>query len=1293
MAQALLAFAISYAISTAISAAFPAEGPRLKDLTVSASTYGNIIPEVWGTVRVGGNMIWSSGIIEHKAEVKAGPGAFYDKYTYSANFAMALCKGPVIGLIRIWANGKLIYDVSGQSKGINNGQYAHVFYNGDIDQMPDPVMQAAVGADSTPAYRGTTYIVFTEFLLTDFGNQIPMIAAEVFKGEDNGVPVVPFTTDGTTTYPQPYSNTQLTVDSIRQRVYMNDENHGLIVFDANTGIHITTTFPAVGTDPLTNDGIGGLIENPYDGTGQFTYVYDIADDGGILTSCGYNVNNVKIVKLDPYGYQMAGSVGHTYPFGTDFDVTLFKDIADGGPYLDSFLVPLPFFGTSSMQGSMFMTNGANGSCFCIYTDFMGLPATGVTPPPYPVNDKGGPFINIGDHTCTKIITADFNEGFIFFHSSGGVAGMSSDTLRIWCISQPVNIGLSWTYQTNLDILIENPDVGSSEFQPRACILDIMTGNLLLAYSNSAQAYVASYSRDTKSFVWVTPLTGGFPSLYQATGVLTNQLAWVGADDRLWLIDTTDGTWVNRDPDVNIYSDPNWLSNSDITFTNPGINGYALPTGTGNAMQYFDGLSGNLYGLAEGAGQFTALIRANAFGSQPALLSDIITDLMLSSGLEPDDFDVSAFITTTVNGYGYASTVDIKGIIAELSQIYLFDFYERDGILVGVMRGGDSSIETISYKALGSQSGGDDDKADYWKEQRLSEADLPASLTLKYLNLDEDYEENTAVSQRIFAPIPTMFSRQSDSVEANIVFDATEAKNRVNAMLYTQWAERTRHKTKLPLAYSYLDPSDLITVNLADGRSYFERIRETEFGADFSTNIETNGQDSGAYIFNLTGDGGDGQGQTLNPPVPAYPMIFNTPYLRDGDAGGDGKFSIFYDGTANLVPNDFNGAVMFESTDGNNYNTIQMFDKDVMWGITKGTIPGPLRGWYALDWDTKIIIYPAVDFFTLSSITDDELWLGTNMCVIGNEVLQFRDAVNNGDGSWTISNLLRGRRGTEWACDIHNLAEKFTFLDSATISAAQMTLDSGGKDFWFKAVGTGRDISTSIAVEITYEPRDLMPYAPVHLGAVWTSDGLDFTFVRRTRLGGNMVDGTGTVPLIETSEAYELDVYAEDGTTILRTLSVNFGGTPVDDPTIAYTAVQIDEDFDTPPATITFEVYQIGITGRGFGSKATVTITGTPSAVARYWGASVLTSLAESDILALSSDLASNYDKSVVYDCTGGKYPYFCFPETFGTPAAVTVNGLPFTAFDVSVVSVGGANYNVLRFSTIQFGSSISTVWG
>jgi hypothetical protein len=117
-----------------------------------------------------------------------------------------------------------------------------------------------------------------------------------------------------------------------------------------------------------------------------------------------------------------------------------------------------------------------------------------------------------------------------------------------------------------------------------------------------------------------------------------------------------------------------------------------------------------------------------------------------------------------------------------------------------------------------------------------------------------------------------------------------------------------------------------------------------------------------------------------------------------------------------------------------------------------------------------------------------------------------------------------------------------------------------------------------------------------------------------------------------------------------------------------------------------------------GTNTTSATTSITFAQKRYWGASALESLDDAGIIALGgSEFASNFDKSVSYDCTGGKYPYIAYPASFGPPSAVTVGGLAFSDFMVATQDFTNASgfvssYLVIRFFNLQTGAKISTVW-
>jgi len=243
------------------------------------------------------------------------------------------------------------------------------------------------------------------------------------------------------------------------------------------------------------------------------------------------------------------------------------------------------------------------------------------------------------------------------------------------------------------------------------------------------------------------------------------------------------------------------------------------------------------------------------------------------------------------------------------------------------------------------------------------------------------------------------------------------------------------------------------------------------------------------------------------------------------------------------------------------------------------------------------------------------------------------------------------------------------------------------------VGTGSDVASAKTIQITYQPRDLMPYAPVQLAAEWDAADLKVSFARRTRYGGNMQDGTGIVPLNEETEAYEMDVYDSTGDTVKRTIKLDLGANPVANPAITYAAIDIATDFPAAIHEITVAIYQLGKLGRGFGTKKTLPIKGTASPTSRFWGASASTTLTEEEVIDLGfQDIATDLNNTVTYDCTGGKYPYYAYPASFGTPAHVLVNSLPFSDFAVATETVGGVSYHVIRFNRLQHGAVIPVQW-
>lgn len=161
----------------------PRTGPRLKELSVTTSSYGQPLPRNFGRMRVAGTVIWSTDLIESSRKEGGGKGQpSVRTYSYSASFAVALSSTPISRVGRIWADGQLLRGASGDLK--SEGEMRTYLGTGDAEV--DPLIAADKGM-STPAFRDCAYVVFEDLQLADFGNRIPALTFEIFADDDASV--------------------------------------------------------------------------------------------------------------------------------------------------------------------------------------------------------------------------------------------------------------------------------------------------------------------------------------------------------------------------------------------------------------------------------------------------------------------------------------------------------------------------------------------------------------------------------------------------------------------------------------------------------------------------------------------------------------------------------------------------------------------------------------------------------------------------------------------------------------------------------------------------------------------------------------------------------------------------------------------------------------------------------------------------------------------------------------------------------------------------------------------------
>ena len=159
-------------------------GPVPGNLNVQVSSYGTPIIQVFGRMRVAGNVIWMQPIQQiattssSGGSGKGGGGAKQSStnYTYTVTLAIAVCEGVVNDVLQVWADSELLTDTILGTVGTN-----YNIYYGTETQTPDPIIESFDGSGNVPPYRGVCYIVIKDFQLGNYGNRIPNFTFEVNK--------------------------------------------------------------------------------------------------------------------------------------------------------------------------------------------------------------------------------------------------------------------------------------------------------------------------------------------------------------------------------------------------------------------------------------------------------------------------------------------------------------------------------------------------------------------------------------------------------------------------------------------------------------------------------------------------------------------------------------------------------------------------------------------------------------------------------------------------------------------------------------------------------------------------------------------------------------------------------------------------------------------------------------------------------------------------------------------------------------------------------------------------------
>jgi len=556
-----------------------------------------------------------------------------------------------------------------------------------------------------------------------------------------------------------------------------------------------------------------------------------------------------------------------------------------------------------------------------------------------------------------------------------------------------------------------------------------------------------------------------------------------------------------------------------------------------------------------------VIPAGSAANPPVSIATIVADLCERCGLT--DIDVSDLEERTVEGYQVARVMDGRSAIAVLRQVGFFDSVESAGLAKFATRG-KAPVRTLELADLGAHAA-DSAVPPSITTRAQQDLELPRQLFVQYRDPARDYEQGQQAS-----PTRLITEAVNDSyVDVAVAIDATAAARIAEVLWADQWAGRWQHSLALDASHTDLEVTDCVLVPV-DGRLERMRIVSAEDSAIVLRQLSLVRDDDGSYVSAAIAEAPAVVPSGLRIYAVTTLTLLDLPALRveDNDAGVYAATVRSGSGTS------WPGAALYRGEVGGPLSALVSVTGEAIVGtLASGLAAGPSTTW---DRGSALVVdLPRGQF---ESRTEAEVLDGANTLAIGVhgrwELVSFVTATQIGATRWSLTQLLRGRRGTEHAIGGSLPGDTAVLVSGAGIVRLPLLVAELGVPFVYRAVTIGAALGTGADQTFTGAGESLVPFSPVHAAAVDASGDLTLTWVRRDRLLLDYVVGVAT-PMSEASEAYEVDILDGDSPpAVVRTLTSTT-------PSVLYTLAQQSTDFGSPvPTEITVRIYQLGALGRG-----------------------------------------------------------------------------------------------------------------
>lgn len=630
------------------------------------------------------------------------------------------------------------------------------------------------------------------------------------------------------------------------------------------------------------------------------------------------------------------------------------------------------------------------------------------------------------------------------------------------------------------------------------------------------------------------------------------------------------------------------------------------------------------------------------------VGSVINAICQLADLEAGEIDTTAQ-TAALRGYAITRQASARSALEPLLKGFFVDAREQDGQIEFLNRAEQTSSFSVEFDELATDEDGG--LADPFPVSRADVATLPRSVSVTYIDLDNDYQAGTQSAVR-----QTITNRNEQSEELAIATTAAHAATVAEVLLYDAWSVANTRTVKLSRKFAAVSPGDVGTFEYPEGVTTLQRVaRAVDDGAIVTLDLV----DGDAPLYSLSATGAAGSGGQPSPGLiaPTRMEILDIPILRDAD-DDNGVYAAFAPYTTN-----WSGAALYRGADDATLAVVSTVTTSTGVGVATTALANCPNN--TLDRVNTV----RVEEVGTQASTDYETALNTGegCWLIGDEIVLAITATYVADGIYLLSDLVRGLRGTERYKATHVAGERAVRLQLSGEGIARALLDLGelGVPRQYRAITYGLALDSQPSTAFTASGMALKPLSPVNFKRDALNGNSILTWDRRSRLSGEFPDSSD-IPLGEDAELYYVDIYSDsDFTLIVRTLAT-------DTTTVTYTLAQQSVDFGGYQATLYLRIHQVSaLVGRGVPLQVTSTVANVsstaPSLLAHMDGAGVITTPVDSSAYAFTGTLIGTAVLSTTQSKFSGSSLY--------VPGGASANGCNF-ATSSAAHSFGTGDFTV-----------------